>query len=276
VSDAQAGRKGGFAAAAVAEAYRRHLLGPVFEPWAHHLIDQAGLRSGQRVLDVASGLGPVARRAAAVVGRRGMVVASDVSASMLALAAGFPLEAGWAPVACCRSSALALAAPDASFDAVVCQQGLQFFGDRRAALAEMLRVCRAGGGLTLSCWAAEAPLGLFGPMAEAVSTAGVAEPYPHAFDPAAYQLGAEALADLAGEAGWRAVTVERSSLVAGWPDGPDVGGLVAGTPYARHVAALAPGARAEVTARLAAALGARPGQPLRIQTTSNLLRARAG
>ena len=42
--------------------------------------------------------------------------------------------------------------PDAIFDAVVCQQGLQFFPDRPAALSEIRRVLKRGGRLALSCW----------------------------------------------------------------------------------------------------------------------------
>ena len=42
--------------------------------------------------------------------------------------------------------------PDAAFDAVVCQQGLQFFPDKPAALQEMRRVLAPGGRLVLSVW----------------------------------------------------------------------------------------------------------------------------
>ena len=44
--------------------------------------------------------------------------------------------------------------PDAAFDAVVCQQGLQFFPDKSAALHEMRRVLTSGGRLVLSVWRA--------------------------------------------------------------------------------------------------------------------------
>ena len=44
--------------------------------------------------------------------------------------------------------------PDASFDLVLCQQGLQFFPDRAAALCEMRRVLAPGGRLAVSAWRA--------------------------------------------------------------------------------------------------------------------------
>jgi SAM-dependent methyltransferase len=42
--------------------------------------------------------------------------------------------------------------PDRSFDAILCQQGLQYFPDRKGALHEMARVQAPGGRLALSVW----------------------------------------------------------------------------------------------------------------------------
>jgi SAM-dependent methyltransferase len=52
-----------------------------------------------------------------------------------------------------RSPAVPLDAPAAGFDLVSCQQGLQFFPDRRGALAEMRRAVRSGGRLGIAVWA---------------------------------------------------------------------------------------------------------------------------
>src|SRR5262245_38152462 len=49
-----------------------------------------------------------------------------------------------------RAEALPFAA--GSFDLVLCQQGLQFFADRAAALAESWRVLTHGGRIALSVW----------------------------------------------------------------------------------------------------------------------------
>jgi SAM-dependent methyltransferase len=51
-----------------------------------------------------------------------------------------------------EGSAVTMPLPDGTFDAVVCQQGLQFFPDKPAALSEMRRVLKRGGRLALSCW----------------------------------------------------------------------------------------------------------------------------
>jgi SAM-dependent methyltransferase len=51
-----------------------------------------------------------------------------------------------------EGSAVKMPLPDGTFDAVVCQQGLQFFPDKAAALSEIRRVLKRGGRLALSCW----------------------------------------------------------------------------------------------------------------------------
>ena len=54
-----------------AEIYERHLVPAVTLPWAVDLVDRVGVRSGDRVLDLACGTGVVARTAAARVKRAG-------------------------------------------------------------------------------------------------------------------------------------------------------------------------------------------------------------
>jgi ubiquinone/menaquinone biosynthesis C-methylase UbiE len=51
-----------------------------------------------------------------------------------------------------QGDAAALPLPSAAFDVVLCQQGLQYFQQRAAALMEMKRVLVPGGRLALSVW----------------------------------------------------------------------------------------------------------------------------
>jgi SAM-dependent methyltransferase len=51
-----------------------------------------------------------------------------------------------------EENAMSMSLPDAAFDAVVCQQGLQFIPDKAAALREMKRVLVPDGRLALSVW----------------------------------------------------------------------------------------------------------------------------
>ena len=69
-----------------AENYQRFFVPAIGEPLADDLIGIAGLRSGQRVLDVACGTGVVTRMAAERVGTAGAVAGLDVNPGMLAVA----------------------------------------------------------------------------------------------------------------------------------------------------------------------------------------------
>lgn len=115
------------------------------------LLDAAQLAPGQRVLDLASGPGLLARDAAAALGPDGLAIASDISQGQLACCPDLNRVAA-------DGEALPFAA--ASFDRVLCGLGLMFFPDDQAALREIRRVLRADGQLALSVWgrAEEVPL----------------------------------------------------------------------------------------------------------------------
>ncbi len=94
----------------------------------------------------------MARLASARLGRSGHVLATDLSAAMLAIAEAKGTVADGSPIEYRLSPAVPLAAADASFDVACCQHGLQFFPDRQGALAEMRRALRAGGRMGLAVW----------------------------------------------------------------------------------------------------------------------------
>lgn len=135
----------------VPENYERYLVPSIFGPWANDLVDFAALQPGDRVVDIACGTGIVARTAARRVGPGGSVIGLDLSTPMLeaarsaAMAEGVSIE--WQ-----EGSAVKLSLVDEAVDIVLCQQGLQFFPDRSAALSEMHRVLRRGGRVALSVW----------------------------------------------------------------------------------------------------------------------------
>jgi ubiquinone/menaquinone biosynthesis C-methylase UbiE len=132
------------------ENYERYLVPSMFASWIPALVELAGLATGQRVLDVACGTGVVTRAAAQVVGATGKVLGLDISRGMLSVGRSLPMEG--AAIEWVQGSAIALPLQDDTFDAVFCQQGLQFFPDRVAALHEMHRVLKPGGRLALSVW----------------------------------------------------------------------------------------------------------------------------
>lgn len=130
---------------ASAEAYERYAVASWSGPLAARLMALAAPREGERVLDVACGTGVVARLAAAAVGARGAVAGVDLNEGMLAVAREQAPAVDWR-----QGDVEALPVADGAFELVACQQGLQFFGHRAGALAEMRRVLAPGGRLALS------------------------------------------------------------------------------------------------------------------------------
>ncbi len=92
------------------------------------LIDAAGVAEGARVLDVASGAGAQTLRAAARVGERGSVVASDISATMLQHLHANAEAAGLADrIETAEGAAEDIASERGPFDAAICRLGLMLF-----------------------------------------------------------------------------------------------------------------------------------------------------
>lgn len=122
------------------------------DEWAKALVAVAKLQPGQRVLDVACGTGVVARKAAIGLGGSGNVSGLDSDPGMIRVAKQYA-EKEHAPFIDWQcGDALRLPFPDEQVDVVLCQQGLQFFPDKQAALREMSRVLVRGGRLAISVW----------------------------------------------------------------------------------------------------------------------------
>jgi SAM-dependent methyltransferase len=134
-----------------ADAYERLAVPALFAGWAASLVDLVSPAPGAHVLDVGCGTGIVARTVAARAGPGGRVEATDSDPAMLEVArevsAGDAVPIGWH-----EGDALDLPFEDAAFDAVLCQQALQFLEDPAAALAEMRRAVRAGGCVAVGTW----------------------------------------------------------------------------------------------------------------------------
>ncbi|NYH80642.1 SAM-dependent methyltransferase [Actinopolyspora biskrensis] len=148
--------------------YEDVLVKRIFHPWACHLLGVLRPEPGSRAIDVATGPGTVARMLAASVGPRGSVLGTDISPGMLDLARAKPPVDG-AAIEYAECGADSLRAPDAAYDVVVCQHGLQFFPDRRAALSELHRVAADGARLAISLWAGLESNPMFRALHDAVS-----------------------------------------------------------------------------------------------------------
>ncbi len=102
-----------------------------------------GAAPGERILDVGCGPGFYCAELAEEVGPSGSVVGVDSSPAMLELAAR--RCAGQEAVELRPGEAVSLPVDDASVDAAVCVQVLEYVADPTVALAEMHRALRPGG-----------------------------------------------------------------------------------------------------------------------------------
>jgi len=116
----------------------------IFVPWARKLLDSTRVQKGDRVLDVACATGTVARLAAERLAGTGHVTGLDLGEEWLEVARKVPVEKGTRIEWRC-GNATSLPFPSDSFDVVLCQQGIQFFDDRKSALDEMFRVLAPSG-----------------------------------------------------------------------------------------------------------------------------------
>lgn len=126
-------------------AYTRYAL-PFMEPWTDDLVTQGLCKAGDRVLDIACGTGIVASRVNLVSKAECKVTGIDVNEAMLNTARRNTL------IEWHLGSATALPFEDGSFDVALCQQGLQYFPDRPAAMREIARVLTPGGRVSLCVW----------------------------------------------------------------------------------------------------------------------------
>ena len=134
-----------------AELYQEVLVPAMFAPWGRDLLALAAPVPGERVLDVACATGLVARLAAEAIGPRGAVTGLDLNPAMLRVACSQPDSSG-ARIEFLEGDVASMSLPDARFDLVLCQQGVQYFPSRPRALAEMWRVLRPGGRALVSVW----------------------------------------------------------------------------------------------------------------------------
>ena len=116
------------------------------------LLAAAGLRRGERVLDVACGTGLVSFAAAHAVGLTGQVLGVDLSEGMVDAARLRAARREVLNATFMRMDAEALALPDKSFDVALCALGLMYVPDPDQALREMRRVLKPGGRLVVAVW----------------------------------------------------------------------------------------------------------------------------
>lgn len=121
---------------------------------SQRLIELAEIKPGQRVLDVATGIGEPSITAAKVVGTSGHVLATDISRQMLAIAkeraAFLRLQD---IIEFKESDAENLDLANSSFDAALCRWGLMLFPNLDTAIGKIYSSLVSGGRLAAAVWA---------------------------------------------------------------------------------------------------------------------------
>ncbi len=114
--------------------------------WKRQAVELAGVRRGQRVLDLAGGTGDLAERFAGIVGPTGEVVLTDINSAMLTRGRDRLVDLGLVGnVRYALINAEALPFPQDHFDCVTIGFGLRNVTHKQRALEEMFRVLRPGG-----------------------------------------------------------------------------------------------------------------------------------
>jgi len=204
----------------------------IMAPWTDDLIMQGLCKDGNRVLDLACGTGFVADRVNQVSNAKCDVVGVDVNAAMLDVARRNAF------IEWHLASAAALPFVDGSFDVVLCQQGLQFFPDRGAAMKEIARVLKPGGRVSLNVWGALHRQVFHSAFVDGISIFLGAEAKA-TFDTAFSLNTVDSLRGLASEAGLQNIRIRFEQRTMRHPSAAELAdGFMRATPLAGHFGAL--------------------------------------
>jgi SAM-dependent methyltransferase len=121
-------------------------------PVSHWMIDAIMPQPGERVLELAAGLGETGMLAAELVAPMGGVIISDQAEAMLGGARERAVAQGLSNVEFRVLNAEWIDLPVASIDAVLCRWGYMLMADPLAALTDTRRVLRPGGRIALAVW----------------------------------------------------------------------------------------------------------------------------
>jgi SAM-dependent methyltransferase len=194
---------------------RQRAIRELGAPVSHWMVQAIDPQPGQRVLELAAGLGETGMLAAELVAPSGGVIVSDQAEGMLAGARARAAELDLDNVEFLAGNAEWIDLPVASVDAVLCRWGYMLMADPAAALSETRRVLRPSGRLALAVWDAVAanPWALL-PMLELVERGLAPGPGPEDdYQPGPFALGdPDRVRALLERAGFTDVLVERCDV----------------------------------------------------------------
>jgi enediyne biosynthesis protein CalE5 len=124
------------------------------EKVSRRLIELAEVKSGSRVLDIATGIGEPAITAANLVGSSGHVLATDISPQMLTVAKQRAISLDLQNVIEFKEGDIeTIDLPSSTFNAVLCRFGLMFLPDLKAGLSNIYQSLVEGGHFAAAVWA---------------------------------------------------------------------------------------------------------------------------
>lgn len=142
------------------------------------LIDLVKIKPGDKVLDLATGIGEPAVTAAKVVGSQGHILAVDISSQMLSIARERAASLGLQGVIEFKESDIeSLNLPPLSFDAVLCRWGLMFLPNLDDALTNIFNTLKNGGRIGAAVWSSQPKTPFVGfPMSIIMRELGISNP----------------------------------------------------------------------------------------------------
>jgi SAM-dependent methyltransferase len=183
---------------------------------SERLVELAGVEPGSRVLDVAAGFGEPALTAARKAGPDGAVVATDISAEMLAYGRERAEAAGVENLEFMESDASALDFPAESFDAALSRWGIIFEPDGEGAATRVRGFLKPGARMAISSWGTPDRVPMIArPMQTAMKLLDVPPPPPGTPGPLSRPTP-EDIGGLLEGGGFTDVQVEEMDLTAEW------------------------------------------------------------
>jgi len=244
-------------AGSIPELYDRYLGPMLFEPYAADLARRLEVLQRGTLLEVAAGTGVVTRALRAALPSDVRIVATDLNEGMLKVAASRISAPG---VSFQQADALKLPFADGFADAIVCQFGMMFMPDKKAAHREAARVLVPGGLFVFNVWDS-----LVNNEVSLIAARAVEALYPQDpprfiertpfgyFDPATIRAELEA-------AGFQRIQIDKVELTSQAVSPEHVAiGMCQGTPLRGEIESRNPEGLAAATAAATSALQARYG-----------------
>jgi SAM-dependent methyltransferase len=189
----------------------------IVEPVSRWMVDAIHPQPGDRVLELAAGLGDTGLLAAERVGPDGSVLITDGTEGMVAAAREHVEEVGATNVELRTMQAEWLDLPAASVDGVLCRFGYMLLVDPEAAARETRRVLKPGGRLACAVWDALEHNPWMGVIRQALVDSGVA-PAAVPEGPGPFSLGSpDAVRELLDATGFDDVEVQPLDLDVDFP-----------------------------------------------------------